>query len=70
MASFEYEIEHFSNGMRCSRVGLNRDVFIAYEQGYYLVILLEGNEMKETRHITNYHDISTIVSNWICNGYS
>ena len=48
-----------------------RDAFITFNErdGFYTITLRELQFVKETRRTNNYHQIGTIVVNWIRNGF-
>lgn len=49
-----------------------RNVLIVYsfKSGMYVLELRdENNVVIQVRETANYHDIGSIVSNWVCNAY-
>ena len=66
--AFDYEVTHFNDGLKISQADKQRDIYIAYESDCYMVILLENNEMVETRRITDFQLIPAIVADWIHKG--
>ena len=46
-----------------------RDAFVTFSHrdGLYTVTLREGQVIADTRRIENYHEIGSIISNWIHN---
>lgn len=48
-----------------------RNVHINYDavSGHYLIAFMENQTIKGKRSTGNYHEIGSIVSNWIINGW-